>query len=491
MIVIMLAVISSCAAPGPKEIIIKGAEGSSAAEIPDGGFFSLEAGPVFKEIQGKRVEMLAYNGQIPGPLLKVKQGSSVYVNLTNNIGMPTTIHWHGIRLENRYDGVPGVTQPLVADGESFLYRLDFPDEGMYWYHPHFREDVQQELGLYGNIFVEPKDSNYFNQVDDEIALFFDDIQMDNGDISGFNADYADQALTGRFGNVMLVNGETDYKISAGKGEIVRFYLTNSANTRTFNFLIESHKLKLVGSDGGKYEKETLADSIIIAPSERYIAEAYFENEGIYKILHKTPSRTYELGTITVSGNDMINDANRKTEFSQLKTNEDISSEAEKYKGYVNSEPDYIFELVVDMGMGHMGHMAASGPIEWEDEMAMMNSASTSENTKWIIRDVKTDKENMEIENIVKKGSIKKIRLINSPGSMHPMQHPMHIHGQQFLITAINGKANDNLVWKDTVLVPSGSAVDILVDFSNEGKWMMHCHIAEHLESGMMSMFEVI
>ena len=97
---------------------------------------------------------------------------------------------------------------------------------------------------------------------------------------------------------------------------------------------------------------------------------------------------------------------------------------------------------------------------------------------------------MDINYKVKKGEIKKIQIFNNPKSMHPMQHPIHIHGQRFLVLSVDGRENENLAWKDTVLVPAGSTVDILVDFSNPGTWMMHCHIAEHLHSGMMSAFTV-
>jgi len=144
-------------------------------------------------------------------------------------------------------------------------------------------------------------------------------------------------------------------------------------------------------------------------------------------------------------------------------------------------------------MGHEGHGTTmrSRPesIEWEDDMGMMNSISTSKNTRWIIRD-KSGRENEEIVNKAGVGDVKKIRIFNDPGSMHPMQHPMHLHGQRFIILSENNKTNDNFVWKDTVLVPTGATTDILVNFTNPGKWMFHCHIAEHLEAGMMTMFEV-
>ncbi|HSR41412.1 MAG TPA: multicopper oxidase domain-containing protein, partial [Longimicrobiales bacterium] len=130
-------------------------------ELPDGGTLDLTAGYVHREIRGRTHAMLAFNGQHPGPLLEVRQASTIFVNFTNDTPFPTTIHWHGLRLDNRFDGVPGVTQDAVEPGGTFRYRVRFPDAGIYWYHPHHREDVQQELGLYGNMLVEPRAESYY------------------------------------------------------------------------------------------------------------------------------------------------------------------------------------------------------------------------------------------------------------------------------------------------------------------------------------------
>ena len=118
----------------------------------------------------------------------------------------------------------------------------------------------------------------------------------------------------------------------------------------------------------------------------------------------------------------------------------------------------------------------------------MNSESTSENTKWIIADKFTGKESPNYQ--IQVGDVKKIRIFNDPNSAHPMQHPIHLHGARFLVLSVDGKPNDNLVWKDVVLVPTGSTVDILVQFTEPGEWVAHCHIAEHLEAGMMFSFTV-
>lgn len=467
------------------------AKSSQAIELKDNEIFQLEGKPVAKEINGLRIRMYGYNGQIPGPLIKVKQGDTIYVNLTNNIDMETTVHWHGIRLENKFDGVPNVTQNPVKPGESFLYKLDFPDEGIYWYHPHVREDLQQELGLYGNILVEPASRDYFNKADKEVFLFLDDIKMAKTDVEVFNSNFARFALMGRFGNTMLINGEADYKLNAKKDDVIRFYITNSANARTFNFSVQDHSLKLVGSDSGKFEREEFVDSVVLAVAERYIIEALFDKIGAFEIRHTTPEKTYTLGTVLVSDSNKSQNFN----FNNLKENQEIKSSIDKYREFFDKVPDYEIDLTVDVnamqGMDHsMMAMPSNEKIEWEDNMAMMNAMATSKNTKWILKDKATGKENMDIDYQVKIGDIKKIRLFNDPKSMHPMQHPIHLHGQRFLVLSEDEKMNKNLAWKDTVLVPKGSTVDLLVEFTNPGTWMIHCHVAEHLEAGMMSKFTV-
>src|SRR3989344_2602467 len=115
---------------------------------------------VKKNIAGREVKMLAYNGSIPGPVLKVQKGAEVTINFTNKTDVDTTIHSHGVRLDSQYDGVPDVSQKPIHPGESFTYKVRFPDEGIFWYHPHIREDYAQELGLYGNYLVVPNQKNY-------------------------------------------------------------------------------------------------------------------------------------------------------------------------------------------------------------------------------------------------------------------------------------------------------------------------------------------
>ncbi|RJR26268.1 multicopper oxidase family protein [candidate division WWE3 bacterium] len=490
---------------------LEAAKPSSIVELKNGDSLDLTATIVKKNINGVEVKMLAYNGQIPGPLIKTEKGSEVTINFTNNTDMESTIHSHGVRLDNKFDGVPDITQEPVKVGDAYVYKIKFPDEGMYWYHPHIREDYQQELGLYGNYLVSSDDQDYWNPVNQEIPLFLDDIQMESGQIAAFNNEKVDHAFMGRFGNVMLVNGETNYSVNAKQGDVIRFYLTNSANTRTFHFAIPGIKLKLVGGDNGRFEKEELVDAVIVSPSERYIIEASFDKSGNFEIQNKTPEKAYKLGVISVSNETTAQ--SYSSEFSDLRVNNELQNEIAQLTSNLSSISQKSLTISIDpMGMGSGmlnnnnsnmmggGHMMGNGmmmqnndqqKIEWEDDMGMMNKNATADSIKWKLIDQANGKENMDINWTFKKGELVRIKLFNDPNSPHPMQHPVHIHGQRFLVLNTNGVENTNKVWKDTTLVQTGDTVEILVEMSNPGDWLIHCHIPEHMEAGMMSKFEVI
>lgn len=481
------------------------AKPTEVVSLKNGDSYTLTATAVKKEIAGSTVRMLAYNGSIPGPTIKVDKGSEVTINFENKTDIETTLHSHGVRVENQFDGVPDVTQKLIPVGGSFTYKLKFTDEGVYWYHPHFREDYTQELGLYGNYLVTPTTKDYWAEVDREETLVLDDILMENGQIASFSRTNVDHTLMGRFGNTMLVNGDDKYKLAVKQGERVRLYLTNAANTRVFNFSIPNVRMKLVGADSGKYERETWVDSVVLGPSERSIIEVWFDQVGDYNLLHKTPDKTYTLGTITVEKRPVI------TSYLLVpRTNQDVIAQIDPLRSMFAKKIDKSLNLTVDMmGMGSMnqggqmmmpdGTMMDSSEmstasdtdkIEWEDSMTEMNKMSNKDNITWKFTDTETKKENSQIDWKFRVGEKVKVQIFNDPNSSHPMQHPIHIHGQRFLVLSTNGVANTNLVFKDTVLVQKGDTVEILVDMQTKGKWAIHCHIPEHMEAGMMFNMEV-
>jgi FtsP/CotA-like multicopper oxidase with cupredoxin domain len=202
-------------------------------DLADGDTVQLRIAPVAERIGDSKVRMLAYNGSVPGPTLRVREGSEVIVDVVNEGDLEATVHWHGLRLDNRYDGTHETQAPIPVGG-SFTYRVTFPDPGVYWYHPHIREDYGKELGLYGNILVVPADREYWPAARREVLLTLDDILLEDGKIAPFSRTETTYAAMGRFGNVLLVGGETDLSLQAQAGEVVRLYLTNTANTRVFN-----------------------------------------------------------------------------------------------------------------------------------------------------------------------------------------------------------------------------------------------------------------
>lgn len=489
-------------------------------DLRNGDVYDLTVAYAAKEVNGKRIKVLAYNGSIPGPTLRIREGDSVTIRLINNSDMPTLLHSHGVRMDDQYDGTH-LVQKEIMPGETFDYVLKFPDVGLMWYHPHFREDKQQNMGLFGGFLVTPKDENYWGKVDHEEVLFLSDVLIENGDIAPYSEKYTTHALMGRFGNTLMVNGETNFTMIAEPGEVHRLYIADAATVRPFNFQIPGARMKLVGSDSGRYVNEKFVGSVTINPSERYVVDVLFPKAGDYTIEHSYPGRTYRLGTVKVSG---TSPGNSTAAFETLRTNAPEKSEfAALAKKYLDAKPDksITFTIKTDMNaimnlsmggsggmamdmssMSHGGHGAmmmgsTSGvlPIEWEDNMGSMNVFAVAgnipkANTTWIIEDNDTKKQNMDIIWKFKQGEPVKIRMYNDPNSAHPMQHPFHFHGNRFVVLSRNGVPETNMVWKDTALVQAGETVDVLLETTNPGKWLGHCHIAEHMEAGMMMEYDI-
>jgi FtsP/CotA-like multicopper oxidase with cupredoxin domain len=322
------------------------ATGPELVDLADGDTLDLRVAPVAKRLRDTTVRMLGYNGSIPGPTLKVRQGSEVIVNVTNDGDLDTTVHWHGLRLSNEYDGVPHETQLPVPVGGSFTYRIRFPDPGLYWYHPHIREDYSQELGLYGNILVEPAEPDYWPPAHRDVVLTLDDVLLEDGRIAAFSVSETSYAAMGRYGNVLLVGGETDPVLTARPGEVLRLWLTNTANTRVFNVSLPGARMKLVGGDSGRVEHEEFVTEVLLAPSERAVVDVLVDRPGELTLEHRTPNRTYPLMAITVTGEPA--DPSLEQQFQQLRTAPELTAERDGLDAWLAASPDKVLALVAEM-----------------------------------------------------------------------------------------------------------------------------------------------
>ena len=472
--------------------------------LRDGDTATLSAAALATTIAGKPATVLGYNGGLPGPRLEVAQGATVTVRVENRLDAPTSIHWHGIRLDNPFDGAIGLTQAGIEPGAAFTYSLRFPDPGIYWYHPHAREDLQQGLGLYGNIVVRPRDPRYYSPVNREEMLMLSDALMDDRGLVPFGAGAATHALMGRIGNVLLVNGEARYTLDVDRGAIVRFFVTNAASARVYNLSFSGGgvRMKVVAGDGGKFEREEWVKSVVIAPSERYVIEARFPNAGPVALLNRVQAldhmigsysrETDTLGTVHVA--ERMASPSYDRQFASLRSNRDVAASFAPLRRAFDRPVDH--ELVLTMRTHDLPAAVANmligvnAAMEWNDGMPMMNWLATSNEVSWALRDPATGKENMDIDWRFRRGDVVKLRIFNDPSSPHAMAHPIHLHGQRFLVLTRDGVRSENRVWKDTAIIPAGETVELLADMSNPGRWMIHCHIAEHLTAGMMAAFTV-
>lgn len=459
--------------------------------------YELVISRVVNTINGLDVVQYAFNWMVPWPRLVVQKGASINLKVTNTVPeLKVSLHSHGIRGSYIYDWVIKEmwgSQDPILNGQSYEYKIDFPDEGVFWYHPHIQEQVQQPLWLFWLFVVQEREpEQYVNQ---KFIVLHDILANKNGymDTDIENVNYA---LMGKYGNILLSNNTNDLKMDFDAQDwLSRLSFLNASSARPYKLSIPWAKIKLVSSDQSKYTQQQFVDEVVIWPSERYTVDVWFEESWKYSILHSTPQKSYVVWTINFVKNEQSKEQ-LKQQFETLHTNDELLAMSGELLSYINMPFDksISFDLQMYWWMDHSMHMNMWSnkpePIEWEDAMPWMNSDSNQNTLQWQIIDDRTKKINSDINWEFSSGSLVKIRIQNPSNIMHPMQHPFHMHGQRFVVLSTNWIPTRNLVWKDTVLVPAGSTTEILVDMSNPWKWMSHCHISEHGMAWMMFHFSV-
>jgi FtsP/CotA-like multicopper oxidase with cupredoxin domain len=327
----------------------------------------------------------------------------------------------------------------------------------------------------------------------------DDLLLGDGGLVPYGREAATHALMGRFGNTLLVNGSPDWRLEARPGERVWLHLTNAAGARPFNLSLDGVRLRVIAGDAGPFAVPRTVESVVIAPSERYVVELRITRAGSYALVNRVRGidrvagrffpEVDTLGVLRVHGK-----AVQAPAADPARAPDPLRELARSVAGQA---PDRILELSLRTGKLPFALVQALRldtayvhPVEWTSTMPMMDWLSTGREVTWTLRDSLTGVEGMALDWRVPRNKPLVVRLVNNKRVLHPMGHPIHLHGQRFLVLARNGAPNEDPVWKDTVLVPAGGTVDLLVDTSNPGRWMLHCHIAEHLESGMHTVLTV-
>jgi len=428
------------------------------------GNISIEIKETSLELRpGLSTSVWAYNGLVPGMPIVAVPGERMVIKVTNRLDTPTNIHWHGLNVPNDQDG-PAV---LINPGTTFTYDFVVPESGTYWYHSHQRPVLEQmDMGLYGAFIVkDPTDSKYSG---DHTFILDDWFLGANGERLPGTA----RGMMERLGNVESVNGKTGSAIEPlafKQGELHKLRFVNASTAAVHTLKIKGHQFRVTHTDGHALSEPYTTDTIVLSPGERIDAEvsATGSSGKSYEILSDTPRLGIRIPVVYTTG--------------KIKT---VSSPfappaSRAFPGIFDKTPDHV--LVLNSGMGSPG----SGGGMMNGMSGMMGGSNAGMGMVWTING-KSFPDTDPIS--VKVGQIVKLRFKNNDtGMMHPMDHPIHIHGTYFQIVSIDGEMPDRETWKDTVSVPAGKFVDIAFVMQNPGEWMLHCHIIDHEDNGMMTM----
>ena len=417
----------------------------------------LEAAPATVDIgTGRPLAVWAYNGSVPGPTIRIRLGDTLRVRLTNHLPAPTTIHWHGVRVANAMDGVPGVTQAAVQPGETFIYEITPKDAGTFWFHPHLRSSEEVERGLYGVLVVEdPKPYPYSR----ELIWVLDDwlLTADGRIQEPFNTRH-DLAHDGRWGNLVTVSGRSLPTEPVRPGERIRVRLLNAANGRVFAPDFSRFEGHAIAFDGMYAAAPLPLLGLELAPGNRIDLDLVVPESAAGRSIVVSDVFTRSaipLAALTVSTESVATPA-----FSSP-----AHSYVPRWTGGAVLAADFDITLAARAG-GPFG-------IEWTlNDRAMRHEEPATH--------VHADDYHLD------RARFAKLRFINSSSRLHPM----HIHGLFFKVLARDGHAVDERHWRDTVLVRPRETVDIGLVPLDIGRWMLHCHILEHAESGMMTLIDV-
>jgi len=422
--------------------------------VGTGPEYALIAAPtVLPLLDGRSLAVWAYNGQVPGPILRVRVGERLRVEFTNGLTEDTTVHWHGVRVPNAMDGVPGLTQEPVHPGESFVYEFVPKDAGTFWFHPHLGAPEQIERGLVGVLIVEEREPPPYSQ--DVVWVLDDWLLGKNGAIDPRFVTPHDLMHDGRWGNVVTVNGRVDTSLAVRPGERIRLRLLNSANGRVFKPDFAGLDAKVIAVDGMTTARPLDPDGFELAPGNRLDLDITIPpdraGQHVRVVDRFVGDRPNGLGFIRVEGAPVTTPVFPSPAHAYVP----------KWREALGVPPALRFVLNAERG-GPFG-------IAW----TLNGVAATGDHAQ-------------HHGGHLPLGRFARVRFENASFRLHPM----HTHGMFFKVLARNDVPVDEPYWRDTTLVHAKETVDVGMVPLDAGRWMMHCHILEHAEAGMMTTLDV-
>jgi FtsP/CotA-like multicopper oxidase with cupredoxin domain len=434
---------------------VRPAEAVNLGDAPGIVQVRLEASPTeIAVLPGTRTAAWAYNGRLPGPLIRARVGDRLIVTFVNRLPEASTVHWHGIRLPPEMDGVPHHSQPPVPPGGEFRYEFVVPDPGLFWYHPHMQSAKQVGDGLYGALLVE--DPAEPADLGDEVVVVLSDVSLDdNGQLLPPDIGGGAGTLFGREGETVLVNGRVNPRLLARPGRRQRWRLVNTARSRYFQIAIAGHTFTRIGGDGGFLEAPLESDRLVITPGQRAdvlvtpdgqpgseLAVRWVPYDRGYGSTFRRPEVT--IATIRLAERAPVKNGPLPARLRTIARLEPSGATVQ----------DLRLTSTLVMGklvMGINGIPSGEGP---------PLRARLGETQVWNVTN--------EVD----------------------FAHPFHIHGFFFQVLSTSGVERplppEPLEWRDTADVPARGKMRLAVRFDDRpGMWMFHCHILDHADAGMM------
>jgi len=424
---------------------------------------------------GKSFSAWAYNGQLPGPEIRVKEGDTLRAVLKNYLPEGTTVHWHGLPVPNKMDGVPGITQSIVQPGQSFIYEFKATLPGTYIYHTH--ASYQLDRGLYGALIIEPKREE--RSYDREYTLMLEGwATMDGGapeaskmgrinpgGMMGMGmmrrqptaGEPLHEPLYDAYGiNGKVFGASVPFRVT--KGDRVRLRIINASSATTFTLRIAGHSLRITHTDGRPIIPFEV-DSLRIGVTERYDVELHANNPGrwhIYNLRDGSPASGWPLGTILYEGIESRNYNDDNLKGLRLNDYNLLEGAHESYLKPVG-KVEKVFVMTLSGGMMASPYWTINGKVyPYTDNIDIRDG--------------------------------ERIRFEYFNRSM--MHHPMHLHGHFFEVVG-SGRRTGGRIKKDTLIIPAHmgrGAVEFIAD--NPGVWFHHCHNLYHMEAGMANLVRI-